>query len=316
MPNGLRLCCVLLCLAAPAAWAASVERADELYLAGDLDAARAELAEVLAADEDEVPRAAALALLGRIEVDRRNWRAALDAWGELTDSYASSAEAAAVSAAIRPLQALVDCACAGAAAPALTAAATPEATPEKARAASPEPTPATAEAAEASRPAPPATAAPPAAAPAPAVPGSEPATPPAPARGLILVGGWGAEYEASQEVTRDLVTFLEQAGVGVRAASTDVPAVHGEEVVLSYLIDEARQAGAAGVLFVTTRFDFREFIHVRRYDVRGSELWSDKIFGGTALRERRDRGQPSWNLVDRMKKRLEKRLGTPDLPVS
>lgn len=285
MPNRAWLSCIVLFLAATAASAASVERADELYLAGDLDGARAALREVLAGDPDESTRAPALALLGRLEMDQRNWRAALDAWGELTDEHALSPQAAAVSAAIRPLQALVECEC-GPSAP---------------------PPPATAEDADPGEPASPA--------PQP-VPPPPPAPAPEPAAGQLLVGGWGAEYEASQEVTRDLIEFLRANGVAVRAASTEVPAVRGEEVVLSYLIDEARQAGAAGVLFVTTRFDFREFIHIRRYDVHGSELWSDKIFGGTALRERRDRGQPSWNLVDRMKKRLEKRLGTPDLPVS
>lgn len=303
MRNRLQLSCALLWLAAAASWGASVERADQLYLAGDLDGARAELHELLAGADGESDRAPALALLGRLEVERRDWRAALDAWGELTDRYALSPHAEAVSAAIRPLQALVGCACAGADAPlpAPAAATTPATATTPA---------APAAAAEPIEPIEPQAAPVPEAAPPPARAPADPG----PAAGLLLVGGWGAEYEASQEVTRDLVEFFAANGVGVRAASTEVPAVRGEDAVLSYLLEEARRTGADGVIFVTTRFDFREFIQIERYDAGGAKLWRDRLAGGTALKERRDRGRPSWGLVDRIKKKLAERLGTPDLP--
>lgn len=293
-----RISCIVaaLALAAPVGWAASHEQARELYLSGDLDGARAELEELLLDSDAEIGRADALQLLGQLEIDRKNWAAALEAWGELTDSYALSPQATSISSAIRLLQALVDCGCS---APEPTAVAAAAQTPPTVPAPESEAT-AAAEPASVPEPAPATQAA--------------PRTAVEPAPGLFLVGGWGEEYEASQEVTRDLIEFLDANGVGVRAASTDVPAIRGVDVVLSYLLEEAEAAGAAGVILLTTRFDFREFILIERYDLDGRRRWKEKTTGGTALKERRDRGKPSWDLVERAKKRLADRIGTPGLP--
>ncbi len=227
-------------------------------------------------------------LLGQIEVDRRDWNAALDAWGELTDRYAMSSEAKAVSPAIRPLQALVECDCGRADAtavaadadePPTTATSTPDApsTPTSPAAAIPTPTP----------------------------------TP-----GLFMIGGWGPEYDAAQEVTRDLIEFLESSGVAVRAGSTEVPAIRGADVVLSYLLEEARAVGAEGVILLTSRFSHRDFIEIARYDLDGREVWIDKTTGGTGLKPRHERDKPNWPLAERAKEKLAKRIGTPDLPTS
>ncbi len=270
----------LVCLlAVSTAHAATFEHAEQLYIGGDLDGARTELDELLEGATAEGARAPALELLGRIAIDRREWHAALEAWGELSDEHALTPQAAAVSAAIRPLQALVECACSDG--DSQLAASTP---------------------------APAGTAPPP-------VVATRPPVPAAPAAdGTLLVGGWGAEYEASLEVTDKLIEFLDANDVKVRAASTEVPAIHGEDVVLSYLLEEAREVGASGVLFLTSRFNFREFIEIRRFDVNGTRIWREKLVGGTALKERHDRDRPSWGLFDRATKELSKRLGTPDLP--
>ncbi len=286
--------CLALWLVGPVAWAATLERARELFLSGERDSARTELQELLLDSSDETERASALELLGRLEVDDENWDAALEAWGALTDQYALSPQAAAVSAAIRPLQALVDCGCEPSDPGEVTAS-----SEEMPAAPSPAPTPTPIPA--------------PTTAPSPTTtlpPQPIPATVP----GLLLVGGWGAEYDASQEVTRDLAEFLVANGVNARASSTEVPAIRGAEVVLSYLLEEAQQAGAERVLFLKTRFDFREYIELQAFDLNGNRLWREKISGGTALKERRDRGKPSWGLVERAKQWLSKRLGTPDLP--
>ena len=281
---------LLALLCAGIAHAATLERARELYLSGDRDSARRELHDVLEPEdlEDEL-RAAALELLGRLESDSRNWEAALAAWGELTDRFALSPHAAAVSAAIRPLQALVACgrdevprdpgeSSAISAPPVVPEGVTEPAEPP---AASPRPTPA-------------------------------PAVSAAP--GAMLIGSWGTEYEAAEETASALAGFLTEAGVDVRPASTEIPAIRGENVVLSYLLEEARKAGVASVLLVTTRFSHREFVRVSAYDLNGRELWRERVTGGTALKERRDRGKVSWGLVDRAKQRLSERVGTPDLP--
>ena len=292
MPKRLATVLVACMLAVSTLSAAEIGSARERYLAGDLDGASAELEALLAGELDDGRRAAALELLGRIAVDRERWDLALEAWGELTNEHALSPEAAAVSAAIRPLQALAECGCA-----------------------SGEPTAATgsgASSAASAASAPSAASQPPAAPAVPVPPASEPAPAPVP-DGTRLVGGWGAEYEASQEVTARLIEFLAANGVEVRPASTEIPAIRGEDVVLSYLVEEARASGAAGVLFVTTRFNFREFIQVERYDANGVRLWREKLVGGTALKERRDRDKPSWGLVERMEKKLGQKIGTPEL---
>lgn len=307
MPYRIPRWCVALWLVASLSWAASLEQARELYLSGDLAGARSKLQELLLETEDGNQRASALELLGQLEVDERNWSAALEAWGELTDDYALSPQATAISPAIRPLQALIACECESSP----SAVATPPAA-ETPREPSP---PAEVRAPAVETPREPA--------PAPAVPMPVPGptptpVPPAagvePAEGLLLVGGWGVEYEASQAATDDLIEFLQANGVGVRAASTEIPAIRGVEVVLSFLLDEAKRSGADGVLFMKTRFDFRQYIEIIRYDLGGNQLWKDRTTGGTALRERQDQGKPSWGLVERAKNRLSKRIGTPDLP--
>ncbi len=280
------LWCLALCWLTSQASAATLERAREFYLSGDRPAARSELRELLASDEPGPDRAAVLQLLGQLEVDERNWQAALDAWSELTDEHALSPEATAISPAIRPLQALVECACEPAASPVQTGT-------ERI-----------------------ATEGPAAAAPAVPAPTPAPSRTVAPAPGLLLVGAWGAEYDAAQEAVGGLIEFLESAGVGVRAASTEVPAIRGPEAVLSYLLEEAQLAGADGVLFMKSRFDFREYVEITRYDLDGNQIWRDKTTGSRSLKESRYRGKPSWSLVERVKTRLSKRIGTPDLPTA
>ena len=278
--------CAILVLAATATWAATLESVEDLYFSGDLDATRAEIHDLLSTSEDDAERASALKLLGQLEVDSRNWGAALEAWGELTDRHALSAQATAISPAIRPLQALVECDCDAAEPAARTAAV--DTTPLPALAV-PDPVP------------------------APPVPAAPPVTV-EPADGDLVVGAWGTEYDAAQEVGGALIEFLDSQGVGVKAGSTEIPAIRGEEVTLSFLIEEARAAGAEGVLFITTRFGHREFVRTTRYDTNGVEVWTLKVTGGTALKEKRYRGKVTWGLVDRAKKKLQKKIGTPELP--
>lgn len=287
------LVCLLLVLAAGAANGASLEQARAHYVGGDLDAARTEIEALMEEiGDDESRRPGLLKLLGHVEVDARNWRAALAAWGELTDRYALSAESTAISPAIRPLQALVDCGC---------APPSPVAGPGPG---------------DEVRPIPPGTP-PPAPDPSPS-----PAAPPAPAPsepvertpGLFLIGGWGSQYDAAQEVTRDVIEFLEANGVAVRAGETEIPAIRGEGVVLSYLVEEARRVGAEGVILLSCRFSHRDFIEISRYDLNGQLVWTDKVTGGTGLKARHERDKPNWPLAERAKEKLADRIGTPDLP--
>ncbi len=264
---------LVLLLSATVGFAADLEAASELYRSGDLEAAQRELTAVLEAGPASEVAAPALELLGQIAIDRDDWDAALEAWSELVDKHALSREAAAVSAAIRPLQALT--------------ARLPKPSSQVVQTPAPQPVP------------PPAS------------------RPPLPANGTgFIVGGFGTEYDASQEVTERLIDFLVANDVEVHETSTEIPAIRGEEVVLSYLIDEARTAGAEGVLFISTRFGFREFVEIHRYDLNGVRIWKDRTVGGTALKERHDRGRVSWGLVDRAMNKLSKRLGSPDLPKS
>lgn len=290
------------------AWAATVERAQELYRNGDPEGARQALTELLSED-DGAGRAAALKLLGQIEIDGKRWTAALEVWSELADQHAGSAEASSIAAAIRPLQALADCGCDAPEAPASVVAAAPAAPP------SPTPPPAEptmSEAVPSQLPAAPT----PSRAAAPPAPTAESAPSPAPgsAAGVLLVGGWSKQFESSQEATQAMVDFLDEAGVAVRFVPTDVAAARGQEVTLSFLLDQAEESGALGVLFFSARFSHRDYVLAERFDPRGTLLWKEKITGGTELRESRDRGKVRWPLVERMQKKLAKRVGTPDLP--
>lgn len=292
---------LLLLLLPTAAGAASLEEARAAYEAGDLDGARSQLEQVAAAG-DSGEAAGAMMLLGQIAVDRGEWQAALDSWRGLAESHPGTEEAADARSRLPMLEALIACGCGGGIEPAATttpvAATAPEAAAEPAGAPS-APPPAAAE--EPSSP-PPAT-----------VP-----VPPAPTAGVntgrLLVGGWGEPYDASQEATGMLVDFLAGEGVAVTRASTEIPAVRGEEFVLSTLLAEARDSGAAGALFVVTRFGYREFVRVEAYDAQGRLLWKERAAGGWAIKDRVDRGRVNEVLVERMMKQLGERVGTPDLP--
>jgi hypothetical protein len=302
------LCLVILLTAAPIA--AQLGSAGQLYADGDFEGARRAL---IASGDDS--SAAGLLLLGRIEVDSGRWEAALAAWSELSSTYPDSPEADQVALALGPLRVLADCDCAGPdTGTSVAAAAPPSPAPAPVApsppAAAPAPPPPTVETPAAPTPAP--AQPPPATAPAEPPPVTE--TAPAPASGQLLVGGWSKQYEASQEATQVLVEYLSEAGVPATFVATDVAAARGAEVTLSYLLDQATERGAAGVLFFSTRFSHRDYVGVEHYDARGMLLWKDKVHGGTELKESRDRGKVRWALVDRMKKALGKRIDSGDLP--
>jgi hypothetical protein len=301
---------LILASAGALAAAASLESAERLYSGGDANGARQALVELLATD-DGSDRAGALKLLGQIEVEAKRWAEALAAWEELAEGHSGSDEASSVAAALAPLRALAECGCGSpeqaesmmAAAPPAETVNPPAATPPVP---APPPTPAPEPAREP-------TVSP---AEAPRAPTVESAPTPAPgsAAGVILVGGWSKSFESSQEATKAMADWLEEAGVAVQFVPTDVAAARGPEVTLSFLLDQAEESGALGVLFFSARFTHRDYVLAESFDARGALLWKEKITGGTELRPSRERGQVRWALVERMQKKLSKRIGTADLP--
>ncbi len=97
-----------LLLTAAAALAASLEQAWDLYLAGDLDAAQAELAPLLA-DGEAAERAGALSLAGSVAAAHGDYAAARRFWTAAAESFPDEAAGREAAAKIDLLCAVVDC---------------------------------------------------------------------------------------------------------------------------------------------------------------------------------------------------------------
>ncbi len=299
-------------LLAAAASAASLDRARELYREHRLDEAKQELTRLLDSDSGDRVRAAALDLLAAIAVQEQDFQAARAHWAELAVSHADHPEALAAEARLDLIDALLECR-GEAESPTLAEGAVPAA-PEPA---APEgPAVLDRSAAQARESLPDLDPTPPAEAPAPVPPRSEPPPPaPSPAPGLLLIGGTGQPYDSSQEAIAMVLEFLRQRGVELMPGDTEIPAIRGEEAVLAFLLTEARERGAAGLLFVTTRFGFREYVRVERFSPEGVSLWKEMVRGGFARKGVLEQDQVNEALLERFLEKLEKRIGTPDLAV-
>ncbi len=145
---------------------------------------------------------------------------------------------------------------------------------------------------------------------------AEPAEEAEPARtlsGLVLVGSFGTPFSAAEETGIKVQDALAEAGVETRFFTSAAEALRGDDAVLALLIKEAREAGADSVLWVRSRWGFREFVQISAFRVAdGSLLWKEKVTGGLAHRSE----EITPVILDKALAKLAPRIGGPGLPVS
>lgn len=304
-PRPLRAAVLVLALglAAWSAASASLESARSLLAAGELESAAAELEEVLATGADD-EKATALFLLGTLAADAGDWGTASARLSEVVERFDGAPAAFEAAAMLRLVERLGEG----------KVAATPPATGSAAAVADP-PAPATPETA----PAPAATAA------AEAPRGSQvpvapaPARAPAPAPGAtkILVAGDGEPPEVIEQVVGLLANWLAEQGVETEQPPKLVWWRRTYDMAIPGLIDATRDSGAAGFVHLTMRFGRRERLRLRCVSREGGEMWSEQVSGGSGFSEDH-RPHDSYNpeLLERLQKKIAKRVGGPCLPTS
>jgi hypothetical protein len=316
----LRFLMVVVLLAAPPLWSATLEQVRQLHDQGKTEEALAGIESLLGSDAPEAHKAEALDLLGTISVEKGHFGMAKQAWTRLQEEYPSWADESDVGTKLLLVSALLkseDSADTTDPMPALAPPAEP----------APEPTP-TAEA--------PAPAPGPAERPEPVEP-SAPTLPPAPepvaapesvpevgpvvegaeTSGLVLIAVKGHPYDAMVETNSRIVEFLRQRGVDAANATSGVPVVEDSKMVLPYLLEKGQDDGAGSVLLVSADYMRMQKIVSECYLPAGAELWKLKVSGGTGVK-----GRPysasgiTEALIERYLEKLEKKIGGPGLPVT
>lgn len=133
-----------------------------------------------------------------------------------------------------------------------------------------------------------------------------------PAAAQVILAGRGKPLDEVQKAVGLLREFLLERGVAVESPSDQIVILQAADASLAYLVGEVRDRGAASLLYVNAAFGARERIIVECYDRNGLLLWKERAVGGTALRDFK------WmnpKLVQRIKEKLEPRIGGVGLPV-
>lgn len=125
---------------------------------------------------------------------------------------------------------------------------------------------------------------------------------------IVAIAGTGGEADW-QNVVEGLTQYLESAGVHVKQ-------VDAAGKTARLLAEQLTQSGAESLLYVTVKMgtgSIRDKGTLACYDPAGNQLWAEEISGGIF----RGSGQRAVkDMINRMKKRLEKRVGGPGLPKS
>lgn len=301
-------------LMVPGAFAASLDSAREHYESGDLDAARSELRDLLDASDDAAVRADALNLLGTIAVDRQEWTQAHEAWSLLLAEYPESAAAGEARTKLTLVTALMDAQGEKPAPPppAPTSSPAPTSPPAPTMPSAPAPATVTPAPEPAPEPAPPSPSAPTSTTAA-----AEPAPAAAETSNLVLVAGRGKPYDAVEDSTRRLITWLLERGVHAESATTEVAVVQDSDLVLAQLLEVVRKRGAHSLLYIDARFNHTpDNVKYYLYLPSGSELWRTRVRGGTGWTgEPYSKSGIDEKLFLRSLNKLEKMIGGPGLPV-
>lgn len=130
--------------------------------------------------------------------------------------------------------------------------------------------------------------------------------------GVVLVAGKGKPREFFIQAVEQMIERLAASGVALQQATHGVGYMQDPLAGVPIFLEEVRESGAEGLLFVSTQFGHREYIHVECMDGAGAVLWKERVKGGLG----HSKIQMNAALLDRVMKKVEKRLGGPCLPRS
>ncbi len=135
------------------------------------------------------------------------------------------------------------------------------------------------------------------------------------ASGAVIIAGVAPEHpEYADQAVLEFMNFLGSQGVKTTNSFpgrlSDATQGRVAQVALPNLLDQARKAGANGVLYVYIHFKGMENMRVECYSAAGKKLWQEKVAASLGA-------SPSGmteSFVRRMKGKLVKHVGGPCLP--
>jgi len=136
----------------------------------------------------------------------------------------------------------------------------------------------------------------------------------APLSGLVLLAGDGQPIEVIEEVVGLFAEHLAAAGVEAEVVPRTVWWRRGLDGALPDLLATARASEAASVLFIDMSFGYREKLKATCVGADGRELWRVGVSGGSGYTDHRPHDLFNAELVERLYKKLDKRIGGPGLP--
>lgn len=118
----------------------------------------------------------------------------------------------------------------------------------------------------------------------------------------VVVAGAGTEAQFVSLAVDEISNYLTGSGV----ESSKAP---GQGASLTDLMPLAREASADSVLVLTLKFGYLESLRAECYLVDGGLLWEEKASGSFGF----TKSGVAAGLIDRMKSKLERRIGDPCL---
>lgn len=127
--------------------------------------------------------------------------------------------------------------------------------------------------------------------------------------GTVLVAGSAPEApQYADQAVLEFMNYLSSEGVRAKNAFPG----RTMDATLPNLLENAREVGAASVLYVFIHFHGMENMRVECYTTDGKKLWDEKVAASLGLSP----AGMTESFVRRMKKKLEEHVGGPCLPVS
>lgn len=129
------------------------------------------------------------------------------------------------------------------------------------------------------------------------------------ASGTVLIAGTAPEAPMyADQAVLEFMNFLSSKGVRAKNAFLGPAA----DATLPNLLERAGRSGAASVLYVFIHFHGMENMRVECYSADGRQLWSEKVAASLGLSP----AGMTESFIRRMKKKLERHVGGPCLPVN
>ncbi len=156
----------------------------------------------------------------------------------------------------------------------------------------------------------------PAAAPRPLPQPAAPRPAPRPSTGAVLVAGDGLPPELIDETLGRFAEHLRERGVDARIPPKPIWWRRSFEMAQPQLLDAVAAAGATSLLWIDIQFGHRERLEARLIDPSGGRIWRVKASGGSGWAEDHRREEIGEKIIERLKTKLDDRIGQPGLPVA